>query len=179
MNQDMARPESSEDMLLTMPALDPQAIRSAEAAAPQEWNVGDVILDLYKVKMLNEELGIPYAQGGFGRVYRVHHTGWNIDIAVKTPLQGKFETDDDKNTFTHECETWITLGLHPNIVSCHYVRDLGGIPRIFAEYVEGGSLEDWIENRTLYRDGSDKALERVIESRSNLPGDWHTRMNRD
>ncbi len=34
------------------------------------------------------------------------------------------------------------MSLHPHTVSCYYVRTLGGIPRVFAEYVEGGSQID-------------------------------------
>ncbi|MCV3215538.1 hypothetical protein OGM63_18810 [Plectonema radiosum NIES-515] len=43
-----------------------------------QWNVGDVILDLYKV---TDVLG----EGGFGKVYKVRHSAWNIDLAVKVP----------------------------------------------------------------------------------------------
>jgi WD40 repeat protein/DNA-directed RNA polymerase specialized sigma24 family protein len=40
---------------------------------------------------------------------------------------------------------------------------LGGIPRVFAEYVEGGSLKDWIDNKKLYEGDKDKALERILD----------------
>ncbi|MDH5478416.1 MAG: protein kinase, partial [Nitrospinota bacterium] len=52
-------------------------------------------------------------------------------------------------TFEEEAETWVNLGLHPNTVSCYYVRRLGGIPRVFAEFVDGGSMQDWIKNGRL------------------------------
>ena len=116
---------------------------SAEDAVPEVWKPGDVILDLYEVR---EVVG----QGGFGTVYRVHHRGWNVDLAVKSPRPGLFQSEREKKRFIAECETWVNLGLHPHTVSCHYVRTLGGIPRVFAEYVEGGSLKDWIaEGRLL------------------------------
>jgi serine/threonine protein kinase len=57
----------------------------------------------------------------------------------------------------------VPLGLHPHIVSCYYVRTLGGIPRIFAEYVEGGSLADWIQQLKLYEGGPEKTLERILD----------------
>jgi serine/threonine protein kinase len=48
------------------------------AGVPKTWKVSDIILNLYRV---TELLG----EGGFGKVYKVRHTGWNIDLAVKIP----------------------------------------------------------------------------------------------
>ena len=98
------------------------------ATVPLEWQPGDVILDLYEVKQI-------HSGGGMGLVYRVHHRDWNVDLAVKCPRTNFFQTESQKENFTRECETWISLGLHPHIVSCYYVRSLGGMPRVFAEYV--------------------------------------------
>ena len=126
------------------------------ATVPAEWQLGDVILDLYKVKEI-------HTGGGMGLVYRVHHRGWNVDLAVKSPRPDFFQTEQQKENFTRECETWINLGLHPHIVSCHYVRTRGGVPRVFAEYVEGGSLKDWIDSRRLYEGGEQEALKRIFD----------------
>ena len=54
-----------------------------------------------------------------------------------------------KEDFIHECESWIELGLHPNIVSCYYVRSIGGVPSIFSEWMDGGSLKEQVGDRTL------------------------------
>ena len=133
----------------------------AEDGVAAVWKVGDVILDLYEVKKLSEE--VDYAEGGFGRVYRVHHRGWDMDLAVKSPRPNKLRTPQQKSNFIRECETWVDLGLHPNTVSCYYVRTLGDIPRVFAEYVEGGSLLDWIASKRLYQGGRDEALKRILD----------------
>ena len=133
----------------------PADLKAAEAAVAEEWKEGDVILDLYEVKGV---LG----EGGFGKVYRVRHKGWNIDLAVKTPRLDRLD-EAGKENFRNEAETWVNLGLHPHTVSCYYVRDLGGIPRVFAEYVEGGSLSDWIRSRKLYEGGKDEALKRMLD----------------
>ena len=114
------------------------------------------ILDLYEVKDI-------FTSGGMGLVYHVHHKGWNIDLVVKSPRAEFFQTETHKENFIREAETWINLGLHPHVVSCHYVRTLGGIPRVFAEYVEGGSLADWIRTRKLYEGGHKEALERILD----------------
>src|SRR5262245_37970260 len=54
----------------------------AEDGVPLTWSPGDVILDLYEVKPFDPEKD--YAEGGMGRVYRVHHRGCDLDIAVKS-----------------------------------------------------------------------------------------------
>ena len=135
---------------------DAAEIQREEQDIPAEWKEGQTILDLYEVKQV-------FRTGGMGLVYRVHHKNWNMDLAVKSPRADYFKTEVQKENFIKECETWINLGLHPNIVSCYYVRTLGGIPRVFAEYVDGGSLKDWIENKKLYDGGKEKALERILD----------------
>jgi len=116
----------------------PQSKRSFnESNVRAEWLPGDELLGTY---IVSGELG----KGGMGKVYRVHHMSWNIDLAVKSPRPEYFQTQQQRDLFISEAETWVNLGLHPHIVSCYYVRTLGGIPRVFAELVEGGSLENWI-----------------------------------
>ena len=136
--------------------VDASLLQQAEAVVASKWAVGDVSLDLYEVKEI-------FTGGGMGLVSRVHHRGWDIDLVVKSPRPNYFQTDMQKENFVRECEMWISLGLHPHIASCYYVRTLGHIPRIFAEYVEGGTLTDWIRTRKLYADGPDQALERMLD----------------
>ena len=126
----------------------------APAVVETEWNVGDVVLGLYEVTGV---LG----QGGMGRVYRVRHRGWDVDLAVKVPLARALEAAGGAENFEREAETWVNLGLHPHTVSCYYVRRVEGVPRVFAEYVDGGSLQDAIQNRTL--GGADAILDVAIQ----------------
>ena len=125
-----------------------------EHFAPVDWQPGDVILNRYEVK---SALG----EGGMGRVYLVHHKHWNVDLAVKSPKPGLFSEEKAVENFIREAETWVNLDLHPNIVQCHYVRAIGGIPRIFAEYVPGGSLAEWIAHRKFT--GVDQMLDVAIQ----------------
>ena len=134
----------------------PAALREAEANVAAEWKLGDVILDTYQVKQVHEG-------GGMGLVYRVLHRDLQEELAVKSPRPDFFATQTQKENFVRECVTWIGLGLHPHIVACYYVRLLGGIPRVFAEYVAGGTLKEWIESRKLYDGGPDQALERMLD----------------
>ncbi|MCP4043164.1 MAG: protein kinase, partial [Gammaproteobacteria bacterium] len=121
-----------------------------------EWQSGDIILDLYEVK---KELGV----GGFGKVYLLYHRGWQMNLAVKTPSNSTLEAAGGALNFEREAETWVSLGLHPHTVSCYYVRRVDNIPRVFAEYVAGGDLNQWIQQQLLYRGGTDRALARIID----------------
>lgn len=123
---------------------------------PLEWKVGDIYLGLYEVTGI---LG----QGGMGKVYRVHHRRWGTELAVKSLRPDLLSLPSAVEHFERECETWVNLGLHPHTVTCHYVRRLGGVPWIFAEYVEGGALFRWIHNGNLYQGGPEKALERILK----------------
>jgi WD40 repeat protein/serine/threonine protein kinase len=133
----------------------PDARRFDERNATVEWSAGDIILNLYEVKGL---LG----EGGMGKVYRVYHKGWDVDLAVKSPRPDMLLGTGGKENFVREAETWVKLGLHPHTVSCYYVRELGGVPRVFAECVEGGSLSDWIRTGKLYEGGAQMAMERIL-----------------
>jgi WD40 repeat protein len=144
--------------LSSLPSTTPwEGRRQADAETVDSiWKPGDVILDLYEVREV-------FTSGGRGLVYRVHHRGWNMDLAVKCPRTEFFQSEQDKADFEREAETWVKLGLHPHLTTCHYVRRLGGVPRVFAEYVAGGSLAEWIRSRKLYAGGPTRALERILD----------------
>jgi WD40 repeat protein/serine/threonine protein kinase len=148
--------------------VDRAELQLAEDVVAFEWKPGDVILDLYEVLPVTKGFGedarqADYHEGGFGRVYRVFHRAWRREMAVKVPKAGKFVTQKQKDDFTAECETWANVGLHPNVAACHYVRELGGVPRIFSEYADAGTLSDWIASGRLYKGGQSKALKRILD----------------
>ncbi|HUG52270.1 MAG TPA: protein kinase, partial [Vicinamibacteria bacterium] len=121
------------------------------SSGPAEWHAGDVVLGLYEV------IG-PLGQGGMGRVYRVRHRGWGVDLAVKVPLPRALEAAGGAEAFEREAETWVNLPLNPHVVSCYYVRRLEGLPRVFAEYVDGGSLAEAIA------DGRLRTLDSILDA---------------
>jgi serine/threonine protein kinase len=123
---------------------------------PVIWEVGDVILEKYEVREV-------FRGGGMGLVYRVYHNEWNIELAVKSPRSEYFQTTDALTSFEKEAETWVTLGLHPQITSCYYVRRLGGIPRIFSEYVNSGSIADTIYSKKLYQGEPEENLKKILD----------------
>jgi WD40 repeat protein/serine/threonine protein kinase len=121
------------------------------------WQIGDVVLGLYRV----EER---FTSGGMGLVYRVHHLGWNLDMAVKVPRSDVLLTQRRLRRFKQEAETWVRLGLHPHVVNCYYVRTLDDIPHIFAEFVAGGSLQTWIRQRQLYEGTDEEVLAWLMDT---------------
>ena len=126
---------------------------------------GTALLETYEV--ISDAI-----KGGMGSVWKVHHKSWNTVLAMKRP-QPKFFAEGSerrKENFIHECEAWINLGLHPNIVSCYYVREIDGVPTIFSEWMENGSLKNRIEDGSLYelsdgQEASPEEKEQTIQAR--------------
>lgn len=121
-----------------------------------EWRIGEVIDGRYEVTRVHEH-------GAMGVVHRVRHLVWDTDLAVKSPRPEVFRSTDGRERFVAEAEAWVSLGLHPNICGCFYVRTLDGVPRVFAEYVPGGSLRDWIDDRRLYGGTPRDVLARILD----------------
>jgi WD40 repeat protein/serine/threonine protein kinase len=122
----------------------------------RKWHPGDVILDLYEVRDVVDT-------GGMGLVYRVLHRGWNMELAVKAPHPRIVDSPTGVRDFEDEAEAWVGLGLHPHTVNCVYVRRLGELPRVFAEWVDGGSLADAVRERRIYDGGPQVALRRILD----------------
>ncbi|WP_419992730.1 protein kinase domain-containing protein [Streptomyces boninensis] len=120
------------------------------------WRVGDVVDGRYEVLRV-------HGDGGMGLVHRVRHLGWGSDLAVKSPRAELFRNTTARLRFVAEAENWVSLGLHPHVCGCHYVRTIDGVPRIFAEYITGGSLRDWIDDGRLYGGGPATAVERILD----------------
>ncbi|MEV6057692.1 protein kinase [Streptomyces sp. NPDC052107] len=134
---------------------------STAAERSPRWTTGDVIDGLYHLTRI-------VGHGGMGVVHRVRHLGWGIDLAVKSPLPQHFVHAGDVERFIAEAERWVSLGLHPNVCSCYYVRTLNGVPRLFAEYVRGGSLRESIDTGALYAGDSETVVTRILRISSQM-----------
>lgn len=106
------------------------------------WQKGDLILETYLV----EEI----IAGGMGCVYIAKHEDWSVKMAIKAPNEKMLSNKRFFSRVLREANSWIELGLHPHIAYCYYVRRIDGIPHIFIEYVDGGNLQDWIDNKKCY-----------------------------
>ena len=120
-----------------------------------EWQVGERVADQYEITDVH--------RGGMGVVYRARHLGWDVDVAIKRPRPELFHAQADRDRFVREARTWVDLGLHPHVCNCHYVRSIGDVPSVVAEYVEGGSLADWIRDRRLYAGSDAEVLARILD----------------
>ena len=132
---------------------DDRALASGQPVVAGDWHPGQTLLDDFLVERL---LG----EGGMGKVYLVRSRSSRSAFAVK---KAKALDDLARRNFLAELQTWIDLPDHPNFVPCRFFRTLGEEVLIFAEYVEGGSLSEWIRSRKLYDDDPKAALERMLD----------------
>ena len=147
-----------ENTSMTYASLEDAKKREDDAISNERIQNGNRILETYEVT--SEAIS-----GGMGSVWRVHHNSWNTDLAMKRPQPRFFAEGSEgrKEQFIKECENWINLGLHPNIVSCYYVREIGGVPTIFSEWMDNGSLKDRIADGSLYEGTEAEVQERILD----------------
>jgi len=124
---------------------------SARRAA--DWLAGQQVLDDFVVE---RTLG----EGGMGKVYLLRSRTNGSRFAVK---RAKGFNEAERRGFLAELQTWIDLPEHANLVPCRFFRTMDSEILIFAEYVEGGSLVEWIDSRRLYEGGPKQALERMLD----------------
>ena len=120
------------------------------------YSKGDIITGDYAVDRV-------FTNGGMGVVYKVHHLRWNIDLALKCPRAELFQSGSSKKGFIKECETWMDIGVHPNIVTCFYIRHIDSVPSILMEYLDSGSLADYINSGYLYNADPLTVLSRILD----------------
>ncbi len=125
-----------------------------------DWKCGQVVLREY---VIEKELG----RGGMGEVWLVKSNSTGRQFAVKKMLDemGKYHRRflESHRAFLAELQAWIDLPEHPNIVPCRFFRTVGDWMLIFSDFVDGGSLKEWIDSRRLYEGGPQKALERILD----------------
>jgi serine/threonine protein kinase/lipopolysaccharide biosynthesis regulator YciM len=130
---------------------DPQ---QAVEPGTENWHVGQTLLNDFVVERV---LG----EGGMGKVHLVKSQTTGTRFAVK---RAKGLSGNERRNLLAELQTWIDLPEHPNLVPCRFFRSVDNEVLIFAEYVEGGSLRDWIHSRKLYDGGGRKTLERLLDT---------------
>lgn len=133
------RPELAELLQNTRQRRTVAAGRLPAARRSLTWQPGEVCLDEFVIERL---LG----EGGMGKVYLVRSQSSGQRFAVK---KTKLREPGSRRDFLAELQTWIDLPEHPHLAACRFFRTVGEEEAIFAEYVDGGSLADWIEQGRL------------------------------
>lgn len=131
---------------------------------PTQWKAGDVLAGTYEVRGV---LG----EGGRGRVFRVHHLLWDRDVALKVPRSELLAPPLDE--LVREAQLWADLPAHPNVVTCHYPRAVDGVPGLFVECVDGGSLSARLADGRLLDGGPGAALARILDCAIQLAWGLH------
>jgi len=134
--QKIAAHPSSASSDAPAPPLDEQPSGTPIPAVPT-WNPNDVILDRYRIEHV--------MSGSMGKVYMSEHLGWGVKMAIKAPRSEVLADKEGMKRILREANSWIRMGMHPNVATCYYVLSLNKVPHLFIEYVDGGSLADWLE----------------------------------
>ena len=128
---------------------------------------GDVIESRYEIL---QQIGL----GGMGAVWKIHHREWDRELALKMPLAQLVGSPALRERFVREAETWVGLGVHPNIVQCWYVLNISGLPCLFLDFMKGGSLKDRLLDGTIAADDWPTMLQIAIQVAQGL-GHAHSR----
>ncbi|HSO22138.1 MAG TPA: protein kinase [Chondromyces sp.] len=128
-----ARPEPEASAPRTAP---PSEATIAIPDSGRGWMPGTVVAGRYEIQAA--------ARGGMAVVSIAFDRELRRMVAVKTPLPSVLATADGRARFQREAESWIALGIHPNICCAHYLQEIEGLPRLFVEYVDGGDLAQFL-----------------------------------
>src|SRR5437773_8610213 len=81
-------------------------------------------------------------QGGMGVVYRALDTKLNRRVAVKF-LSNEIADATARRRFQREAQMASSLN-HPHILTVHDAGEWGGRQYLVTEFVDGGTLSDWV-----------------------------------
>jgi serine/threonine protein kinase len=117
------------------------------------WKAGETIVEDL---VFERELG----RGGMGAVFLTTRLRDGARYAMKCATAA---AQAAQQAMLLELQNWVALPSHPNLLKCHFVRTVGKTVMVFAEYVQGGSLRDWIDDGRLYRGSRREVLVRILD----------------
>jgi serine/threonine protein kinase len=101
------------------------------------YEIGQALDENFLVRQVHE--------GGMALVYVVEDIETGNKAAAKTMREELLGDPTMVARFRREMKIWVGLGSHPNVVRAFFVKDIGSIPFLFMEYLDGGSLFDLIK----------------------------------
>jgi serine/threonine protein kinase/tetratricopeptide (TPR) repeat protein len=125
----------------------------SHSVSESNWVPGSILLGEFRIERV---LG----HGGFGDVVLVQSIrsseryAAKLVRAVDLVAQGHFLT---------EAQRWLTLPEHLHINTCRFIRTVNRKLVIFSDYVDAGSLADWISSRRLYDGGVSGVTARLVD----------------
>lgn len=132
------RKKNTSSGILTEPAANSQPLPlSSEITQAPAWSPGETILNRYYIEQV--------MSGSMGYVYISKHLGWKIKVAIKAPRPEVLADREGMKRILKEANSWIRMGMHPNVASCFYVLGINKIPHLFIEFIDGGNLSEWIK----------------------------------
>lgn len=112
------------------------AAETKKAAAPKAAPKASVIGDYKLLKKLG--------QGGMGAVFKAHQNSLDREVALKVLSKELAAKQTFVQRFLREARIMAKLD-HPNIIRCFDVGEAMGHHYLAMEFVEGGSVKDWLE----------------------------------
>ncbi len=125
--------------------VDPTA--TANASRPGATSSGDIGLVAYPDMIGRFKVHRLIGKGGFGLVFLAEDTALNRMVAIKLPRPEVLFDATTTERFLREGQATAALN-HPNIVPVHEVGHVGNIGFIASGYCAGGTLSDWLRNRS-------------------------------
>lgn len=101
---------------------------------------GTVIADTYRIVR-------PLGAGGMGVVTLAHDDRLDRDVAIKFVRPGLFKDSSLRELFSVEARAMARVS-HPNVLTVHTFGEHEGTPYFVMEYVEGPTVEQWVEERS-------------------------------
>ena len=98
--------------------------------------------------------------GGFANVYKIRHKTKTGQWAVKIP---HFTDSAAASLIRKEVSAWKKVSGAPNIVAFYGILTQDNVPCMLSEWMDGGSLDNWITNGKLYAGGSSATLVRILD----------------
>src|SRR5262245_7436974 len=86
----------------------------------------------------------PLGEGGMGTVYRATDAKLHRPVAIKV-LSDELADTASRRRFQREAQMASSLN-HPHILTVYDAGDFDGLQYLVTEYIDGGTLEDWIKS---------------------------------